>query len=111
MTYAHTYGLTIAGAAINEAGSGLVLPTLVTWVVSRLPVHLRGRGTGAWLSSFALGQFASPLLVLALVRLLGGRVQAIHTYAIACGVAAIVSVVAVWRRGVRTGREYLLSQG
>jgi MFS family permease len=72
MTYAHTYGLTIAGAALNEAGLGLVLPTLVTWAITTLPSYLRGRGTGAWLSSFALGQFASPLLVLALARLLGG---------------------------------------
>jgi len=111
MTYAHTYGLTIAGAAINEAGSGLVLPTLVTWAVSGLPLHLRGRGTGAWLSSFALGQFASPLLVLALAHLLGGRVQAVHTYAIACGVAAVISVLAVLRSKLRAGSAYALSQG
>jgi MFS family permease len=110
MTYAHTYGLTIAGAALNEAGSGMVLPTLLTWAISRLPSHLRGRGTGVWLSSFALGQFASPLLVLALAGLLGGRIQAIHTYAFACGLAAIISVLAVWRSNVRASSNYVLSQ-
>jgi len=111
MTYAHTYGLTIAGAALNEAGSGLVLPTLVTWAIRNLPAHLRGRGTGAWLSSFALGQFASPLLILALAQFLGGRIQAIHAYAFACGLAATISLLAVWRSEARTGRDYLLSRG
>ena len=110
MTYAHTYRLTVAGAALNEVGSGLVLPTLVTWAISTLPGHMRGRGTGAWLSFFALGQFASPLVVLALARLLGGRVQALHTYAFACGLAAMISILVAWRSQVRPERDPLLRQ-
>jgi MFS family permease len=94
MTFTHRYGVTVAGAALNEMGSGLVLPTLVTWALSKLPFHVRGRGTGAWQSSFALGQFASPLVILGLAHLLGGRIHAVLAYACACGLSALIAAVA-----------------
>jgi MFS family permease len=98
MTFTHRYGTTVAGAALNEMGSGLVLPTLVTWALSKLPLHVRGRGTGAWQSSFALGQFASPLVVLGLAHLLGGRIHAVLAYACACGLFALIAAVAALRK-------------
>jgi MFS family permease len=98
MTFTHQYGTTVAGAALNEMGSGLVLPTLVTWALSKLPLHVRGRGTGAWQSSFALGQFASPLVVLGLAHLLGGRIHAVLAYACACGLSALISAAAALRK-------------
>jgi len=45
-------------AGVNQIGAGMLLPTLLTWAVSRLPFNVRGRGTGVWNSTFALGQFA-----------------------------------------------------
>ncbi|HTF63073.1 MAG TPA: hypothetical protein VK638_10215 [Edaphobacter sp.] len=98
MTFTRRYGTTVAGAALNEMGSGLVLPTLVTWALSTLPLHVRGRGTGAWQSSFALGQFASPLVVPGLAHLLGGRIHAVLAYACACGLSALIAAIAALRK-------------
>jgi MFS family permease len=97
MVFTHRYAVTVAGAALNEMGSGLVLPTLVTWALSKLPLHIRGRGTGAWQSAFALGQFASPLVVLGLAHVLGGRIHAILAYACSCGLAALISAIGALR--------------
>lgn len=57
-----------AAAGINQIGAGMLLPTLLTWAVSRLPFEVRGRGTGVWNSTFALGAFvcnnaAIPLIM------------------------------------------------
>lgn len=46
---------------INQFGAGLLLPTMLTWAVSKLEFTVRGRGTGIWQSTFAVGQFASTL--------------------------------------------------
>ena len=88
---AHTYAATVAGGVITDFGSGLALTTLITWALAAVPMQLRGRVTGAWQSAFAFGQFASPLLVLALASLLGGRSHAVLLYAGLCGVAAIAA--------------------
>ena len=93
MVFARGYGLTVAGAALNEVGSGLVLPTLLSWALASLPVNVRGRGTGAWQASFFFGQFISPLVVIGLARLTGSLDHAILTYACVCAVAAAFAAV------------------
>jgi MFS family permease len=55
-------------AGLNQIGAGMLLPTLLTWAVSQLPFAIRGRGTGIWTATFALGQFvcnnaAVPLIM------------------------------------------------
>jgi MFS family permease len=44
-------------AGLDQVGAGMLLPTLLTWAVARLPFEVRGRGTGIWNATFALGQF------------------------------------------------------
>jgi MFS family permease len=56
----------VAGAVVTGFGTGLLLPTLVLWAVHRLPFEQRGRGTGLWTGALFIGQFACPLIVLAL---------------------------------------------
>lgn len=46
---------------VNQLGAGLMLPTLLTWAVSPLKYSFRGKGTGIWQSTFAIGQFSSSL--------------------------------------------------
>ncbi len=60
------------GGVVASAGTGLLLPTLLTWAVSSLPYEQRGRGTGYWTGSLFIGQFLCPLFVLAVSGLLGG---------------------------------------
>ncbi len=96
MVLAHGYAFTVAGAALNEVGSGLVLPTLLSWALAELPFSVRGRGTGAWQSSFFFGQFISPLVILGLAKFTGSLDHAILAYAYACALAAcIVAIVLI----------------
>jgi MFS family permease len=55
-------------AGLDQIGAGMLLPTLLTWAVGQLPFAVRGRGTGIWTATFALGQFvcnnaAVPLIM------------------------------------------------
>ncbi len=45
-------------AGLDQIGAGMLLPTLLTWAMARLPFEVRGRGTGLWTATFSLGQFA-----------------------------------------------------
>jgi len=55
---AHASGLTqlIAGMVLHEFGSGFMLSGLMTWMLGLLPYALRGKGTGAYMSSFFIAQ-------------------------------------------------------
>lgn len=57
--------LTLA-VALNGLGIGLMLPTLITWIMSRASFAQRGRATGGFTAALFAGEFASPLVVLAL---------------------------------------------
>ena len=92
------YASTVAGGALNDLGSGLALPTLMSWTLSTLPARVRGRGTGAWQSAFAFGQFASPLLILGLAHMLGGRSHAVMAYGWACALASLAALAATFKR-------------
>jgi MFS family permease len=88
----HSYVATVLGAAVSGLGSGMALPTFITWALSKLTVEVRGRGTGAWTSAMFFGQFLSPLIILALKNLSGSLAGAVLVYAIAC--AAVAGVAA-----------------
>ncbi|MGZ5183840.1 MAG: MFS transporter [Caldimonas sp.] len=74
-------------------GGGLIPPALSTWALSRLDFEHRGRGTGSFMGSFYIGQFISPLAVLVLMPVVGGRLGAIGLIAAAAGVAAVAAVL------------------
>ena len=103
IAFSHSYTPIIVGAAINGVGSGMVLPTLITWALSKLPPEVRGRGTGAWQGSFFFGQFASPLIILGLIRISGSLSSAVLIYAVACALAGAVAVVLLFRDSATSG--------
>jgi MFS family permease len=88
VAFSHGFAMTVIGAAVNGIGSGLVLPTLITWALSRLTLEVRGRGTGVWNTAMFLGQFLSPLIILWLKSVTGSLGGAVLVYAIACLAAA-----------------------
>lgn len=73
-------------AAVMQFGCGLLLPTLLTWAVRPLPFASRGRGTGAWQGSFALGQFLSGLVTTWLAQ----RLEGLPSAFLALGVLSLV---------------------
>ncbi|MEU9886701.1 MFS transporter [Sphaerisporangium sp. NPDC051011] len=82
----------VVGAAITAAGAGVFLPTLLTWTLSSLAFHQRGRASGRWTSAVFLGQFASPLVVAGLGALVGARPTAMGVL----GIVTVIAVVALW---------------
>lgn len=54
-------------ATLNQIGAGMLLPTLLTWAVSKLPFEIRGRGTGIWQAAFALAQFVCNNMAVPLI--------------------------------------------
>lgn len=81
----------VLGAMIASAGTGLMLPTLLTWALSGLSYDERGRGTGLWTAALFFGEFVCPLLVLAITGVLGSLAGALALI----GGAALVVAVAV----------------
>jgi MFS family permease len=87
------------GSVLTGLGTGLLLPTLLTWAVNRLSFAQRGRGTGLWTGTLFIGQFLSPLVIGAAGAAVGGLQPALA----AVGVAALVMTVGV-ALGFRLGR-------
>jgi len=76
---------------INQFGAGMMLPTMLTWAVSGLNFMVRGRGTGMWQSTFAVGQFISTLAFSLVLTFVGADnfLNAFVIFAMVSGVTAI----------------------
>jgi MFS family permease len=81
----------VVGAVIANYGAGMILPTLITWAITTLPVAQRGTGTGLWMAASFLGQFLSPLVVLGLRHLTGSLSGAVLVYAVACALSSLIA--------------------
>ncbi|MGY1795996.1 MFS transporter [Geodermatophilus sp. SYSU D00525] len=85
----------VVAAVVTGLGNGLLLPAMLSWALGSLSFEQRGRATGVWTSALFVGQFACPLVVLALSGALGGLDAAL-------ALLGAVSVVAA--AGVRLRR-------
>lgn len=83
------------GAVITGLGTGMLLPTLLTWAVNRLSFEQRGRGTGLWTGTLFIGEFLAPLVIAALGLGVGGLQPALAVLGIAAAVMAAVTLVAL----------------
>ena len=93
------YWVTFAGVVVASLGCGIVLPALLTTIMSRLPFDRRGQGTGFWQSSFFLGNFLSPVIVLGLSAGAGSLGNAVLVLAAFVAVAFVVFAIASRGRG------------
>ncbi|RYY46540.1 MAG: MFS transporter, partial [Sphingomonadales bacterium] len=89
--------LTAASAVVICIGNGLMLPTMLAWVLRRLPPETRGRGTGVWTGAFFLAQFVAPILAAALSGLLGGLSGTFLLFAAAAALSAGVALLSAGR--------------
>jgi MFS family permease len=105
IAFTHGFLMTEVGASINQLGAGMVLPTLLTWALSKLTAEVRARGTGIWQTAMFLGQFLSPLIVLFLRTTLGSISTAVLVYGVACSVAAVLAAIALLRGGSQSLAE------
>ncbi|MCC8539501.1 MFS transporter [Xanthomonas axonopodis pv. poinsettiicola] len=87
---AQTYPQVLLAVSVHGFGAGLLVPNAMTPVMNALPLRVRGRGMGGFTSSLYLGQFASPLLITALLPAGGDLHGAIR---IAAGAALAVAML------------------
>ena len=80
---------TVALAWIQQLGSGMTIPVLISWSLRELPVQYRGRGMGWWASAFFLGQFVSPLFVSFVSRWSGSL---LNTFVVAGSLCVAIAV-------------------
>ncbi|WP_448808758.1 MFS transporter [Agromyces bauzanensis] len=78
------------GAIVGGAGSGLLLPSMLTWAVASTRFEERGRVTGLWTAAFFFGQFLTPIIMGAITAAVGSLPVAVGVVGIACAVAAIL---------------------
>lgn len=85
----------VVGAVLAGLGTGMLLPTLLTWAMNRLEFGQRGRGTGIWTGSLFIGQFLCPLLIAGVAAFTGGLQSAIGVLGAAAAVMAVVTFLAL----------------
>jgi MFS family permease len=88
ISLAHNVAILIFGTFLNCIGTGFLLPTLLTWAMSKLQYRNRGRGTGLWIASFFLGQFLCPPALLALKSATGHLTTAVGALGLASALVA-----------------------
>lgn len=68
MAFANNHAWMVAAVLVNGLGIGLMLPTLITWVMSVVEFQHRGRASGGFTAAIFAGEFISPLVVLAITH-------------------------------------------
>jgi MFS family permease len=85
--------VTTVSVIIASLGFGMLLPTMLTWVMQLLPENVRGRGVGLWTGVFFFGQFFAPLVAAALQSKLGGLENLLFLYAGLCAAGVVLAAV------------------
>jgi MFS family permease len=86
-------GITSVSVVIACLGFGMLLPTMLTWVLQLLPENVRGRGTGLWTGVFFFGQFFAPILAVAIAGKIGGLANVLLMFAALCAFGAVVAAL------------------
>jgi predicted MFS family arabinose efflux permease len=94
MSRAATANEFLIAAAVNQVGAGMMLPTLLTWIMRPLSFDFRSRGAAVWMASFSGGQFLCPIVVTAISGWSGGLLPAFHLLGFICFAAAAAALAA-----------------
>ncbi len=81
----------VVAVTINGLGIGLMLPTLITWIMAQVNFHQRGRAAGCFTAAIFAGEFISPLVVLGMTH--GVTTALPHALAIVGGLQLLVAVL------------------
>ena len=90
MAVASTHMQLVVAVTINGLGVGLMIPTLLTWIMNQVTFSQRGHAAGGFTSAFFAGEFASPLIVLAIVG--GAKVELTTALLLLASVQALVAL-------------------
>jgi MFS family permease len=101
MAVASTHVQLVIAVTINGLGVGMMIPTLLTWIMNQVTFSQRGHAAGGFTSAFFAGEFASPLVVLAVV---GGAKVDLTTALLILATAQALIALACIAAGVRARR-------
>ncbi len=96
LAVAQSYSAVLLAVLVHGVGAGLLVPNAMAPVMNALTVQTRGRGLGAFTACLYLGQFASPLLVGAIITTTGSLPGAISAMAGASLLGAVLWLLAQW---------------
>jgi MFS family permease len=99
MAVAGSHALVVVAVLINGLGVGLMLPVLITRIMSYVDFEHRGRAAGGFTAALFAGEFISPLVVLAVT---GGVVAELPTALLV--VAAVQLMVGLLSGGLSLHR-------
>lgn len=68
MANAQSHVQVVVAVTVNGLGIGLMLPTLITWIMAQVSFHQRGRAAGCFTAAIFAGEFISPLVVLGITH-------------------------------------------
>ena len=91
---------------ITGFGTGMLLPTLLTWAVNRLTFEQRGRGIGLWTGTLFIGEFLSPLILAALAAKTSGLQAGLGVLGVAAAIMAAVTFFALRRNTERLDESH-----
>jgi len=91
MATAGNHALVVVAVLVNGLGIGLMLPTLITWIMAQVDFQQRGRAAGGFTAAIFAGEFVSPLVVLAIT---GGALDHLPTALGVLGVGQLVIALA-----------------
>lgn len=94
MALANSHAMVVVAVLVNGLGIGLMLPTLITWIMSLVDFSQRGRAAGMFTAAIFAGEFASPLVVLAIT---GGNNSLLPTALTAIAVVQLLIALACLR--------------
>lgn len=72
LTRATSFQTVVVAVVIHGLGVGYLVPNLMLPLLMKLPARFRARGVGGFTSCLYLGQFASPLIIIAIAQSFGG---------------------------------------
>lgn len=97
MAIANSHALIVIAVLINGLGIGLMMPTLLNWIMAQVAFDHRGRAAGGFAAAFFGGEFFSPLIVLAITAVVSGTLP--MTLGIVAGMQLIVALACLRLRG------------
>jgi MFS family permease len=105
MSRAQSVSVLMVWVVVNQFGCGMLLPTLVVWIMGKLPFEIRGRGTGIFMMSWWIGQFLSPQVATVMGKQIGGLAPTLGIFGWLCIAAAALSTL-----GMLRGRQAATTQ-
>ena len=97
MSRAQSVPVLMVWVVVNQFGCGMLLPTLVVWIMGKLPFEIRGRGTGIFMMSWWIGQFLSPQVAAVMGQQIGGLAPTLAVFGWLCMAAAVLASLSLLR--------------